>query len=193
MSSSKIELIVIPVVLFLGILYHMVSVVRANRSEALALNFSLNNLQRIETAIEDRATEGSGKMPDAKDWADQIVAGQSCLLSGDFVTPFSYPGYGVFFNASFAGCDVSEIDANSVILFACGKGPWNASGTRETFSRLSSEGRAYIVTWKSEVYEYDSATQTARRLGGGATIKLDDLMWSAREKSADPVLDPMPK
>jgi hypothetical protein len=178
MSRSRIELIVVPVVLFLGILYLTVLVVRANRFEALALNWALNNLRRINTAIKDHATDASDKMPDAKDWADQIVASQSCVLKEDFVTPFSYPGYGVFFNASFAGSDVSEIDANGVVLFACGKGQWNASGTRETFLRLSSEGRSYIVTWNSDVYEYDSATRTARRLSDSARIRLDDLIWS---------------
>ena len=182
MSKSKIELIVVPVALFFGTLYFMVSLTRANRSEWLALNFALNNLRRINTALKNDATDVSRKMPDAKDWADQIVAGQPCVLKEDFVTPYSYPAYGVFFNASFEGCDISEIDANSVILFACGKAQWNASGTRETFLRLSSRGRAHIITWNSNVYEYDSSSKTARRLSDNAGVQLDDLVWSRGQR-----------
>jgi hypothetical protein len=181
MSKSKIELIVVPVLLFFGIGYFIVSLGRAERAEALALNLALNNLRRINAALKDHATNVSAKMPDAKDWADQTVIAQPCVLKEDFVTPYAYPAYGIFFNASFEGCDVSEMDANSVILFACGEGQWNASGTRETFLRLSSKGRAYIITWDSNVYEYDSAAKTARRLGDKAEIKLDDLIWSKRE------------
>jgi hypothetical protein len=178
MSKSKIELIVVPVVLFFGIGYFMVALGRANHAEGLALDFALNNLRRINTALKERATNASRKMPDAKDWADQVVAGEPCVLKEDFATPYTYPAYGIFFNASFEGRDVSEIDANSVILFTCGEGQWNASGNRETFLRLSSKGRAYLITWDSTVYEYDSATKTTRRRSDNAIIALNDLVWT---------------
>jgi hypothetical protein len=186
MSKSKIELIVVPVVLLFGILCFMVSLIRANRSEWLALNCALNNLRRINAALKDNAAHVPRRMPDAKDWADQVVARQPCVLKEDFVTPDAYPGYGVLFNASFAGCDVSEIDANSVILFVCGEVQWNASGTRETFLRLSSRGRSYLVTWNSDVYEYERTRKTARRFGDNATIALDELVWSKGASQGQP-------
>jgi hypothetical protein len=178
MSKSKIELIVVPVVLFFGIGYFMVALARANRAEFLAPDFALNNLRRINTALKEHATNASRKMPEAEDWADQVVAGEPCVLKGDFTTPYTYPAYGIFFNASFAGCDVSEIDANSVILFTCCEGRWNASGTRETFLRLSSKGRAYLITWDSTVYEYDSTTKSTRRRSDNTIMASNDLVWS---------------
>jgi hypothetical protein len=182
MSKSRIELIVVPVVLFFGALCFIAVRTNANHSEWLALYSAMNNLRRINTALKDDATRVFRKMPDAKDWADQIVASQPCVLKEDFVTPDAYPAYGVFFNASFEGCDVSEIGANSVILFACREGQWNASGTKETFLRLSSRGRSYIVTWNSDVYEYDRVTKTARRLSDNTTIAVDELVWSKGER-----------
>ena len=185
MSKSKIELIVVPVVLFFGIIYFMVHVVRANRSEALAYRYMLNNLRRINIATKNYTKEVSGKMPDAKDWADQIIASQSYILKEDFITPYSYPKYGIFYNSSFAGSDSSEVDANSVILFVSGKGKvqWNSSGTKETFLRLSSVGRPYLITWNSEICRYDSTTKTMIRINDDARINIDDLIWENVNKN----------
>jgi hypothetical protein len=185
MSKSKIELIVVPVVLFFGIMYFMVFVVKANRSEALAYRYMLNNLRRINIATKNYATEVSGKMPDAKDWADQIITSQSYILKEDFVTPYSYPKYGILYNASFEGIDISEIDANSVILFVSGEGKvqWNSSGTKETFLRLSSLGRPYLITWNSEIYRYESTTKTMIRISDDTRIKVDDLIWENVRKN----------
>jgi len=185
MSKSKIELIIVPVVLFFGIMYFMVFVVKANRSEALAYRYMLNNLRRINIATKNYAIDMSGKMPDAKDWADHIIASQSYMLKEDFITPYSYPKYGIFYNASFEGINISEVDANSVILFVCGKGKgqWNASGTKETFLRLSSVGKPYLITWNSDVYRYDSTTKTMIRIIDDVRIKVDDLIWENVSKN----------
>lgn len=187
MSKSKIELIIVPVVLFFVIGQFMVFVVRSYRSEAIAYRYMLNNLHRINIAIKNYAVETSGKMPDTKDWADQIVASQSYLQKDDFITPYSNPKYGIFYNASFEGSDISEIDANSVILFVSGKGkgPWNSSGTKETFLRLSPAGKrsSYLVTWNSDVYSYDSETKTVTRSSDGTEIKVDDLIWENTSKN----------
>jgi hypothetical protein len=179
MSKSKIELILVPVVLFFVIGQIVVFVVRSNRYEGLSYRYMLSNLRRINIAIKDYTIEVSSQMPVAKDWADQIIASQSCILKGDFITPSANPEYGIFYNASFEGCDSMEMDANSVILFACREGRWNASGTKETFLKLSPAGKrsSYLVTWNSDVYSYDSETKTVTRSSDGTKIKIDDLIW----------------
>ena len=185
MSKSKIELIIVPVVLFFGIMYFMVFVVKANRSEALAYRYMLNNLRRINIAIKNYAVDMSGKIPDAKNWADQIIESQSYIQKEDFITPYSNPKYGIFYNASFEGSNIPEIDSNSVILFVSGKGKgqWNSSGTKETFLRLSSVGRPYLITWNYEIYRYDSTTKTTIRISDNARIKVDDLIWENTSKN----------
>ena len=177
MSKSKIELIVVPVALFFGIMVFTLFYVKANRSEALAYRYMLNNLKRINIAIKIYTVDAMDKMPDAKNWADQIIANQSYIQKDDFFTPYSFPKYGIFYNSSFEGCDISKLDANSVILFASAKGKWNASGSLDTFLKLSSIGRSYFITWNSEVYKYDSETKTARKIYDSKTISIDELIW----------------
>ncbi|MCP4263942.1 MAG: hypothetical protein GY774_41515 [Planctomycetes bacterium] len=177
MSKSKIELIVVPVALLWGIMAFMIFFVKANRSEGQAYRYMLNNLNRINIAIKIYAVDAMDKMPDAKNWADHIIANQPYIQKYDFVTPYSHPKYGIFYNSSFEGCDISKLDASSVILFARGKGQWNASGSLDTFLRLSSRGRSYLITWNSEVYKYDSETKTARKIYDGETISIDELIW----------------
>jgi len=171
--AKILVLIVVCFMLYGGLIAH----VRCNRLEGLANIYFVTNLERVYLAMAEYAEGHSGKMPDSQNWSDLLMANQRFILKSDFINQVSYPLFGVLYNENLSGRQYADLNSNCVVLFE-GKGPWNATGNKNTFYNFGSRiKQSHLITLGGDIYVYYSSSGAMMRLKDYVYIDPNNLIW----------------
>ena len=69
-----------------------------HRSEFVKYWYFKRNLERVNQAVILYAQKNDSEMPSASKWGDLVKNKNQLILKEDFITPMSYPDFGIYFN-----------------------------------------------------------------------------------------------
>lgn len=165
----------ISILFIMAVLFAYITETR--RSEFVKYWYFKRNLERVNQAVILYAQENDSEMPSALRWADLVKNNNQLVLKEDFITPMSYPGFGIYFNKTLENKSLSDIKGNTVVLFTA-KGEWNSNGDMKYFREKSDNLKhSYVITLNGDIYKYRSKNDTFLRLKDSQVIDFDALYW----------------
>lgn len=143
--------------IFFVVVFLFVYITENRRSEFVKFWYFQNNFKRVNLAVLLYAEEHDGIMPPASSWADLIKGNNQLILKGDFVTPMSYSGFGIYYNNALENESLSRLNEDTVVLFTAevpfaAEHQWNANGSKEFFYKHGSK-HSYLITLNGEIYK----------------------------------------
>lgn len=162
------------VIFALAVLF--VFITERGRSEFVKYWYFKTNLKRIHLAVLFYAQKHDGLMPAASSWADLIKDENQLLLKNDFITPMSYPDFGIYYNTALDNQSLPSLKDDTVVLFT-GEGAWNSNGNRSSFQKQAVHRHVYVITLKGEIYRYNHHNDTYLRLKDSQEVHADRLYW----------------
>lgn len=167
-------LAVIAFIYFLFICF--VEITSGFRKEFIANFYFRSNLKRINLAIAKYASENSGRMPDAKEWADRLISQNEFIQKDDFISPATYSNFGVCYNANLSNRQYSELKGGHIVFFEA-KCDWNASGKKVFFDRRAYPNQSHLITLNGDIYQYNQNSNSYKRLSEKTHVDPNALIW----------------